>query len=136
MRRDLRRSGFTLIEIMLVVIIIGVLAGMVVPQFVNRAGDAKKARAKSDIAQIGLALDLYELDIGSYPENIDGLITKPSGVDETWKGPYVKRGEKGLVDPWGRKYIYTFDHSKPGEYELKSQGPNESDTNDDLTNAE
>ena len=78
--------GFTLVEIMLVVIIIGVLAAMVVPRFAGRTEQAKISRAKSDIAAIGLALDLYELDLGSYPKQLPDLVTKPAGVEE-WKGP-------------------------------------------------
>src|SRR3989338_11001398 len=94
------RKGFTLIELMLVVIIIGVLVSMVAPRLVGRSEEARVAAVKADInANISVALDLYELDNGKYPEALSVLISKSS----SGKGPYLKRTP---VDPWGREYIY------------------------------
>jgi general secretion pathway protein G len=128
--------GFTLVEIMLVVIIIGVLAAMVVPRFAGRTQEAKVARARSDIASIGLALDMYELDTGVYPETTQDLVTKPSGDSDTWKGPYIKQGKKGLIDPWSHEYDYTRPTEPGQDYVLKSLGPDGKPGNDDISNVE
>jgi general secretion pathway protein G len=121
---------------MLVVIIIGVLAAMVVPRFAGRTQEAKVARAKSDIAAIGLALDIYELDMGSYPEALQDLVNKPSGESENWKGPYLKQGKKGLADPWAHDYDYTRPTEAGADYVLKSNGPDGKPGNDDISNVE
>lgn len=120
------KKAFTLIELMLVVIIIGVLAAMVVPRLAGRSEQARQAAASADIeANIATALDLYELDNGQYPTTEQGLaalITKPtsSPVPIDWKGPYLK---KEPLDPWGRPYIYKSpgEHNV-GDYDLSSWG--------------
>jgi general secretion pathway protein G len=133
-----RSHGFTLIEIMLVVIIIGVLAAMVVPRLVGRTEQAKIARARSDIAAIGLALDLYELDIGRYPESLDELVAKdaPSSVGQgtRWNGPYLKKGLP--KDPWGRPYEYQRESQHHQDYDLSSLGTDGKPGTDDVTNWE
>ena len=124
------RSGFTLVEIMLVVIIIGVLAAMVVPRFAGRTEQAKIARAKSDLAALGLALDMYELDMGQYPDEIQGLKTNPAGSD-SWHGPYLK-GEHSFIDPWGNPFEY--ERLEGGkDYKMTSRGPDGKPGNDDLS---
>src|SRR3989338_5889154 len=104
--RNFKRNGFTLVELMLVVIIIGILVAMVMPRLAGRTEQARQAAAKADIeANIGSALDLYELDNGSYPtseEGLNALLVKP-GSAPSWKGPYLKRKP---VDPWGNPYAY------------------------------
>ena len=131
-----RACGFTLIEIMLVVIIIGVLAAMVVPRLVGRTEQAKTARAKSDISAIGLALDLYELDIGRYPESLEELVAKdaPSSVGEgiKWNGPYLKKGLP--KDPWGRAYEYQRQSQHNQDYDLSSLGADGKPGSDDVSN--
>lgn len=112
------KKGFTLIELMLVVIIIGVLASLVVPQLSGKAERARKIAAKADIqANIPSALDLYEMDVGEYPQRLDNLVSGPS--DENWSGPYLKKVPK---DPWGKPYCYKYpaDHNKT--YDLSSSG--------------
>ena len=137
-RPRVRSQGFTLIEIMLVVIIIGVLAAMVVPRLVGRTEQAKMARAKSDLAAIGLSLDLYELDVGRYPESLDELVAKepPSNVSEgaKWNGPYLKKGLP--KDPWGRSYEYQRQSQHHQDYDLSSLGSDGKAGSDDVTNWE
>lgn len=117
------KKGFTLIELMLVVIIIGVMVSMVVPRLVGRSEEARIAAAKADInANISVALDLYELDNGKYPtteEGLGALISKPTSAIN-WKGSYLK---KKPLDPWGRKYLYRSPGDYASDYDLYSYGP-------------
>ncbi len=133
-------KGFTLIELMLVVIIIGILVSMVVPRLAGRSEEARIAAARADIkANISLALDLYELDNGTYPTTEQGLLslrTKPSTapVPTNWKGPYLKREP---IDPWGRLYVYKSPGEHNEDYDLYSNGPDGVEGGgDDITNWE
>lgn len=128
----MNKNAFTLIELMLVVIIIGVLVAMVMPRLAGRSEQARIAAARADIeANIALALDLYELDYGEYPKSLADLMKK----DEKGRGPYLKKSPK---DSWGRDYKYKCcPGSHNNDYDLYSLGPNgmEGD-NDDIKNWE
>lgn len=128
------KKAFTLIELMLVVIIIGVLSAMVVPRLAGRSEQARTQAAKTDInSSLPLALDLYEMDTGSYPDSLENLRTRSGANTESWHGPYLK---KKPLDPWGKEYIYR----SPGEhntdsYDLYSAGKDgQPNTADDLVN--
>ena len=125
------KKAFTLVELMLVVIIIGTLVAMVMPRLAGRTEQAKRAAAKADSeANISSALDLYEIDHGSYPDNLDVLMQKTDG-----KGPYLK---KRAIDPWGNPYKYVFPGTR-GDYDLYSFGKDGVDNNgegDDVANWE
>lgn len=115
------KRGFTLVELLIVVTIIILLAGLVGQNLFKRLGKGKQATAKAQIEMLGQALDQYKLDIGRYPstqEGLEALITNP-GV-EGWEGPYLK---KNVIpkDPWGRPYKYESPGSH-GEYDLYSYG--------------
>ncbi len=127
------KSAFTLIELMLVVVILGVLVAMVVPRLAGRSEQARKAAARADIeGNLSLALDMYELDMGSYPKNLSELITKPSSGADNWHGPYLK---KRPVDPWGKEYMYKSPGSEGRDYDLYSLGKDGSEGGgDDVTN--
>ena len=134
-------KGFTLVEIMLVVIIIAALAAMIMPRLAGRSEEAKMARAQAEISSnIGLALKLYELDNGNYPtteQGLNALQTKPSTAPDpqNWKGPYL---EKKPIDPWGKPYQYKSPgvHSYTG-FDLYSIGKDGSEgTEDDAKNWE
>ncbi len=100
-------AGFTLLELLVVLVILGMLAAFAVPQVMNYLGGARSDAAKIQISNLETALDLFRLGVGRYPtsdEGLDSLVTRPSGADR-WTGPYVKKHES-LIDPWGELYVY------------------------------
>ena len=138
-KRNSRRvfEGFTLIELMLVVVIIGALVAMVMPRLTGRGEQARVAAAGADInANIATGLKLYELDNGNFPSSAEGLgalLVKPSTA-KNWNGPYLERKP---LDPWGREYEY----KSPGEhrkadYDLCSLGKDGAESADDVKNWE
>lgn len=104
-----KQSGVTLVEILVVLAIIGLLAGLVGPQVLNALGGAKSKTALIQIRDIEQALEMYKLDVGRYPntaQGLESLIEKPSGT-AGWNGPYLKNG-KLPPDPWGSEYRYKY----------------------------
>jgi general secretion pathway protein G len=114
------RRGFTLIEILVVVVILAVLAAVVVPNVINRIGDAKESAAISDIKSFETNLDLYRLDTGNYPPTLDAMITNPG--DPKWNGPYIKNQDKIQMDPWGHPYAYKVPGDNGRDYDIISAG--------------
>ncbi len=121
MKLKSRERGFTLIEIMVVVIILGLLVALVGPKFFGRVSTARLSAAKAQIELFGTALDAFRLDVGRYPtteEGLKALREKPSGADG-WEGPYLPK--EIPLDPWRNPYVYKApgDH---GDYDLISYG--------------
>ena len=115
-------KGFSLIEIMVVVVILGILASLVVPKIIHRPDEARIVKAKQDVLAIQNALDLYKLDNGVYPSTDQGLmalVVKPSSnpIPRDWK-PYIKSLPK---DPWGREYLY-LNPGQHGEIDIFTMG--------------
>jgi general secretion pathway protein G len=116
-------AGFTLVEMLVVITIIGLIMGLVGPRVLNYLAESKVKTAKIQIESLSAAIDLYYLDNGHYPSSSDGLdalVRKPSG-DDGWNGPYLK-SQLTPADPWGHPYVYKVpgDHAP---YEIASFGP-------------
>ncbi len=111
-----RSRGFTIIELLIVMAILGMLAVMVAPNLFNKADGARRDAALSQISAIGSALATHRLDVGEYPEELEGLMVNTTGRS-TWDGPYLNN--EVPKDPWGNDYQYSSDGS---EYTLMSFG--------------
>lgn len=117
-----RRRGFTLVELLVVLAILGLLVGLVGPQVMKHLSGAKSDTARLQVADFEAALDTFYLDNGRYPttsEGLEALVQAPAGMKK-WNGPYLK---KGVVpkDPWGRDYIYK-SPGEHGQYDLYTYG--------------
>jgi general secretion pathway protein G len=116
-----RNKGFTLLELLVVIVIIGLLAGYVAPRYFGQVGKSEVQVAKAQIESIEKALDQYRLDTRNYPsaeQGLDALVNKPSNANG-WAGPYLKKAVPN--DPWGRAYVYRTPGSK-GDFDLYSLG--------------
>ena len=121
---------------LLVLVILAALAAVVVPKFAGRSQQAKETAARSQIANIEIALDMFETDNGYYPSGSDGLeelVDQPSNAT-SWQGPYLKKGIP--VDPWGNNYVYGYPGKQNnGGYDILSMGPDgRVGGSDDITN--
>lgn len=133
-------AGFTLIEILVVIVILGLLVGLVGPQIVGRVGESRVETARAQIEMFATQLDLYRLDNGSYPTTTQGLRAlreKPTTAPEptNWRGPYARKAIP--LDPWGNSYVYRFPgEENPSGYDLLSHGadrqPGGEDENADI----
>jgi general secretion pathway protein G len=120
----MKRHGFTLLELIVVIIVLGLLVGLVAPQVFGRVGEAKDVAARTQMALIGTALDNYRLDHGSYPasatQGLGALRAAPGGAT-TWRGPYLRKDVPR--DPWGRAYVYRSPGERnPNGYDLATLG--------------
>ncbi len=124
MSRVTSGSGFTLIEMMVVLAIIGTLAMLVGPSILRNVGDANVTAARTQIETFAVALDAYRLDVGSYPtteEGLSALRVQPLGGRPGWRGPYLRKAVP--LDPWGRSYLYTAPGvHNPDSYDLYTLG--------------
>ena len=123
-KRNARRAqkGFTLVELLVVLVILGLIAAFAAPQVIKYVGGAKSDAAKIQIERLSSVLDLYRLEVGRYPtedEGLDALMEKPSDA-ENWNGPYLKKADS-LIDPWGRPYGYKVP-GESGEFDIFTLG--------------
>ena len=121
-RYSKRSAGFTLLELLVVIVIIGMLAGYVGPKYFAQLGKSEIGVAKAQLNAFDKALDQYRLDVGHYPSSVQGLQALSSRVDnETkWAGPYLKK--EVPLDPWGHPYQYRFPGSNGKDFDLFSFG--------------
>lgn len=115
-------AGFTLLELLVVIVIIGLLAGLVAPRYFDQVSKSNTKIARAQISSLEKALDQYRLDVGSYPNTELGLTslnTRPQNL-EKWDGPYLKKAVP--LDPWGNKYQYKFPGDHGLDYDLSSLG--------------
>jgi general secretion pathway protein G len=129
-----RNSGFSLIELLVVLIILGLIAGLVVPNVMKRGEDAKFRAAEAEVQRLSMAVDEYYLDNGRPPQELRQLVDKP-GDARNWNGPYVN--ESNLQDPWENTYNYRYP-GEHGSFDIWSHGadgsPGGEGTNADITN--
>ena len=127
-------AGFTLLEILVVLAILGLLVGLVAPAALRQLGGARNSVARQSVERIASVLDLYRLDVGSYPttdQGLQALNVRPAGA-VSWNGPYLK-ADAAPADPWGRPYLYRAPSTRAGrDFDLCSRGPNGTEAATDL----
>lgn len=138
---DAKRKGFTIVELLVVILIISMLAAFVAPKMFKGLGKAKRDIARAKMANIESAIGRFFIDCGRYPDDSDGLevlLVAPDDVDEQkWQGPYLKRS--ALLDPWDNPYYYFAEGERnPGSFDLVSYGadgePDGEGDNEDIYN--
>jgi len=130
------QRGFTLVELLLVLVILALIAGLVLPGIIGKAESAKAKAASSQISRIEMSVETFYLDTGNTPSSLDDLVNEPPGVSG-WNGPYIKNSL--LKDPWGRPYMYKVP-GEHGDFDIMSYGADRQqggeDNNADITNWE
>ena len=128
--KRIHRRGFSLIELLLVMVILAVLAAIIVPRFTGRGKQARITAAQTDIRNVQTALTSFEAENDRFPteaEGLEALVTEPADL-RNWNGPYLERVPK---DPWGNKYVYVCPGKHNTDYDLYSFGPNGQEGDDD-----
>ncbi len=121
-RRPARISGFTLLELLVVMAIIGLLAAYVGPKYFSQLGKSEQGVAKAQIESLSKAMDMFRMDAGRYPttaEGLGGLVKQPPGLAR-WNGPYLAK--EMPMDPWGRAYVYKYPGTRGREFDIISYG--------------
>jgi len=131
-----KQTGFTLVELLLVLVILALIAGLVLPGIIGKAEGAKVKAASSQITRISMSVESFYLDTGSTPDSLSELVNKPATVSG-WNGPYIRNSI--LKDPWGREYQFRIpgDHGDFDIYSYGADGQQGGDDNDrDITSWE
>lgn len=120
--RESSEAGYTLLELLVVLAILALIAGLAVPQVLKSFGRAKSDTVRVQVNALASNLEFYKFDVGQYPtqqQGLQALVAAPANI-KNWNGPYVTK-EKTLVDPWGRPYLYKFP-GEHGEFDIYSLG--------------
>lgn len=121
MPRRRAQGGFTLIELVVVIVILAILAAVIVPRFFGRTEDAKISNAITTIKTLDESISMYNADTGNFPQSLDALITNPQ--IKGWNGPYLKNQASVPPDPWGHPYAYKIPGDNNRDYDIMSAGP-------------
>lgn len=126
----MKNRGFTMIELLVVLVILGLLAGLVGPQFFGKVDSSKVKTAETQVKMLKMALQTYRLDVGQYPPSLEGLRTAPANVKQFWDGPYLE--EEVPLDPWNNSYIYEINTATDHGFLLYSLGADGQEGGEDI----